>query len=312
MRRLLLLLMLAFPLIASAQMGSWTLYYSDTPQVNPDGSITITPTVSLTGSDGGGYCDPMNDCDGREQSFVMLNGNAWQGGYVYDAGDSISLTYTFPDVTLPVGASVDLSYAGKVEGASRILPGGASWIDPSLSQFYLAANPFIDGDSPYINAYAPCWIDTSLINNNAPPCGLPWVNPLTGLPAGWHPSDLDSQQVAQTDMTIPPCGAIRISAPAQSQQCNGTSTYHAPFTLTNKNITFVSGTSSADNILILELLGSPYVQDICSSPDWCMRQDYKAYTYQGSPGKANFQYTLSVTCSAPPAQVSISQPFACQ
>ncbi len=47
MRRLLLVIVLALPLTASAQ--EWTLYYTDTNVVNSDGSVTITPTVSLSG-----------------------------------------------------------------------------------------------------------------------------------------------------------------------------------------------------------------------------------------------------------------------
>jgi hypothetical protein len=131
-RLLLLLLMLAFPLTASAQTGSWTLYYSETPpQVNSDGSVTLTPTVSLTGDDGG-YCNVWNGMMGYDTPAVMLNGNAWATGYPAQAGgpnyggEEIYLSNTFPDVTVQPGASADLSFAGKVEGVC--------WYDAGMAE----------------------------------------------------------------------------------------------------------------------------------------------------------------------------------
>lgn len=54
-RLILALLLLAG--ISVAQQGTWTSYISYTSTVNADGSVTVTPTVSVSGNDGG-WCDP--------------------------------------------------------------------------------------------------------------------------------------------------------------------------------------------------------------------------------------------------------------
>jgi len=140
----------------------------------------------------GDWCDPLDSCDGRDQPFVLLNGNAWQAGSVVPSGGPVNFAHTFPSVTVPAGQTVDLSFAGKVEGANRILPGGASWITPTEIPFYL--DNFVDGGYPPYPP-APCWLGGFLGNN--PSCPTTWVNPWTELPYRWFPSDLDSQQVAQ-------------------------------------------------------------------------------------------------------------------
>ena len=117
---------------ALAQFGTWNLYYTEIERLNGDGSTTVTPTVSLTGNDGGNFCDPQS-CNGLEQAFVMLNGNAWQAGYTVNAGlGNPSEVYTFPAVTMAPGASADLSYAGKVEGTIQ-LNGNEYWTSPNHS-----------------------------------------------------------------------------------------------------------------------------------------------------------------------------------
>jgi len=190
------LLVLTCP--AFAGFGSWTLYYSDTEVVNQDGSVTLTPTLSLTGSDGGLYCDPLVDCDGREQAFVMLNGNAWQASDLYDAigqpGYQINFSYTFPSVTVGPGQTVDLSYAAKVAGASHIIPGGGQWISVMIDGFYTSI--WVNGRLPKYSP-APCWLGGIIGLPPAPGCTTPWPSAFDGLPRGWHPADLDSQQVAQ-------------------------------------------------------------------------------------------------------------------
>jgi len=51
MKTLGLLCLLLIPAFAAAQIGSWTLYYSDTEMVDGNGNLVVTPTVSLTGNE---------------------------------------------------------------------------------------------------------------------------------------------------------------------------------------------------------------------------------------------------------------------
>jgi hypothetical protein len=57
MKILRLLCLLVVPALAAAQ--SWTLYYTDTEVLNSDNSLTITPTVTISGDDGG-YLTPAS------------------------------------------------------------------------------------------------------------------------------------------------------------------------------------------------------------------------------------------------------------
>ncbi len=143
---------------------------------------------------------------------------------------------------------------------------------------------------------------------------MPWPNIYLTWARGGHPADLDSQQASQSGLNVQFCGFVLINAPPQSKKCDGTTIYQAGFTLNNPNIVAIAGTSSTDNELLLELLGDPYNSNLCTSPYWCMRQDYKAHTYDGSPGKANFNYTLSLSCNPgpPPGELSLAQAFSCQ
>jgi hypothetical protein len=122
MKPLRLIFCLLFLTTLAAAQGSWTLYYSDTQTVNGDGTVTLPPTVGITGDDGG-YCNVYTPLYGYETSSVMLNGNAWAIGDTITSGGldygspPVDFAYTFPDVTLPAdGTEVDLSYAGKVQG----------------------------------------------------------------------------------------------------------------------------------------------------------------------------------------------------
>jgi hypothetical protein len=189
MKTLALLCLLLIPAFAAAEMGTWTLYYCDTETVDGSGNLVVTPTVSLTGNDGGNFCDPQS-CNGLEQAFVMLNGNAWQAGYTVNAGlGNPSQVYTFPDVTIAPGASADLSYAGKVEGTIQ-LNGNEYWTSPNMIAFYQTA--FEDGNGVY--APSPCWINGYA--GNSPACEDTWPTPWALPIRGWATYDLDSQQVA--------------------------------------------------------------------------------------------------------------------
>ena len=118
MRMLRLLFLLLFLSgLCSAQIGTWTLYYSQNDALSSDGSsVVITPTVSISGSTNA-WC--LNSREfASYTAAVMLNGNPWAVGQpTYAAGArGTSLSYTFPSVTVAAGGVVDMSYAGKVEG----------------------------------------------------------------------------------------------------------------------------------------------------------------------------------------------------
>ena len=108
--------------LAAASESTWTIYYADNMTINDDGSITITPQVSISGDDGG-YCPASAGMYGVDMPSVMLHGNPWQVGPLFKSGgqsgggDPVQFVYTFPDVTLsPGGTQVDMSFASHVAG----------------------------------------------------------------------------------------------------------------------------------------------------------------------------------------------------
>jgi hypothetical protein len=102
--------------------ATWLLYYTDNETINDNGSITITPEVSISGDDGG-FCAVAGGFHGFDIPSVMLHGNSWQVGPSFvsggqsGGGEPVQIVYAFPNVTIPAsGESVDLSYASHVEG----------------------------------------------------------------------------------------------------------------------------------------------------------------------------------------------------
>jgi hypothetical protein len=124
---------------------------------------------------------------------VMLSGNPWQVGPEYESsggmGTYISYPHTFSSVTVQPGQVADLSFAGKVQGVCKYSSG--TFTEPSILPFYTSS--FLDGTGPNISP-GPCWISGFL---GQPACPAYWPYIFTLTPAGWHPSDLGSQQVAQ-------------------------------------------------------------------------------------------------------------------
>jgi hypothetical protein len=158
--------------------------------------VTLTPTVSVSGDDGG-YCSSYQEGQwGYDIPAVMLNGNAWAlgnkfaSGGEFGGGDAVSLTVTFPNVTVQPGAVVDLSFASKVQGVCYSFY-HSGWNAPRL-EFYSAG--FLDGSAPNISP-GPCWIPEGFTNT----CQLPWPLMLPSLPAGGSYDDLDSQAISVQD-----------------------------------------------------------------------------------------------------------------
>jgi len=194
MKSILTLFCLLFlPALASATVGSWTLYYSEVNTVNSDGSVTVSPSVALVGNDGG-WCSPLDENYGVEVPFILLNGNAWYGGddYSVQSGDldgenDINLAHTFSSVTIAPGGSADLAYGGKVTGLCRYNWDVEYDDSPWVETFYGA--PWVDNLEPG-TAPAPCFLGTN--------CTLPWPPSIQATQQPEIRMDLTSQQVAQT------------------------------------------------------------------------------------------------------------------
>ncbi len=118
-----------------ATFGSWTLYYTDNPYADANGNLWLgSPTVGITGNDGGSYCVAEDGCNGIEQAWVLLAGNVWESGPIYYAVNSptVSASYTWPDIEIT--GPTDVSYAGKVEGAIQ-LSGHEGWTERTGPHF---------------------------------------------------------------------------------------------------------------------------------------------------------------------------------
>lgn len=148
--------------------------------VNADNSVTLTPTLSISGDDGG-WCSLTNNNYGYDTPALLLNGNKWQiEAWYYDAGDPIDFEYTFPNVTLPAnGTPVDLSYAGKVQGACASMNDDELNPPFQIGAFYTPVALFTDGFTPSVSP-GPCWILPGFL----PACPSHWPSMWSGIP---HP-----------------------------------------------------------------------------------------------------------------------------
>ena len=191
MKRLVLaILWLLIPVWACAQAQNgesvWNLYYADVQTVNSDGSVTVTPTVSISGYDGD-YCAAVDGYQGYDVLAVMLVGNAWaKSGNLTSGGYQYSLSHTFPNVTIEPGSSADMSYAGKVDGGCFSFPARDGNESGGSPGFY--STPFLEGSGTYFPS--PCFLDV----DDEPTCGMPWPSISY---TNYEKDDLGSQKQAQ-------------------------------------------------------------------------------------------------------------------
>jgi hypothetical protein len=177
--------------VTAAEIGNWTLYYSDLRNFNGDGSGTITPTLSVVGDDGG-WCSAYDQNFGVETPALMLNGNKWvlgdsiQSGQVDIGGQTINFAYTFPNVSISAGQTVDMSYAAKVHG---VCYGNHNGAFPPFTMNAFFGDTFVDGTAPPVFP-SPCYIVTG-----SPSCPLPWPPLWQTVPSPGRQQDLDSQKV---------------------------------------------------------------------------------------------------------------------
>ena len=128
--------------------------------------------------------------------------------------------------------------------------------------------------------------------------------------------------------TNPNCGGtngqkVIVYAPPQSQRCDGTTTYKAGASVGSSGTTYVTEigvTTTTDNTLLLDLVGGPAADPVCTnkpgSSTWCYQQSYKAAVPNSSTGRTgNIKWNFNIFCGTklnPDIYGTVPQPFSCQ
>jgi hypothetical protein len=121
---------------------------------------------------------------------------------------------------------------------------------------------------------------------------------------------------------IPPqgaCGTITVVGNHLSPSVcdNGRTTLHDTINISRKTgaaIDSYLATPSTDNVLLIDLIGSPYSAPICPAGDICRTQDLKLYKYTTHP-TGNVNWDLKIWCQVttnPDIHASLRQPVSCQ
>ncbi|MFI5090504.1 MAG: hypothetical protein ACHP7P_10640 [Terriglobales bacterium] len=135
--------------------GGFTLYWSATEQVNPDNSITVTPSVEISGYDGSSF---TADCIAStniatNRASLMMNDNPWFGSRKFSGGRWLDFAQTGPAVQISPGQTADMSFGGAVDAACWYdSPEGAPSFDDWYSyefQNELGSPCFIGINCPY-------------------------------------------------------------------------------------------------------------------------------------------------------------------
>ena len=106
-------------LAATMAAQSFTLYWSSTEQVNPDGSLSVTPTAEVSGYDDSSFIFNCTDSSNiaTDRPALMLNGNPWFTHWRVSGGWWIDFAATAPAVLISPGQQADLSYGASVDAA---------------------------------------------------------------------------------------------------------------------------------------------------------------------------------------------------
>jgi hypothetical protein len=65
-------------LLTGTMFADFTLHYTDVTTVNPDGTLTVTPTVELAGVDDISLWSLGGDCiDAWNTPAIVVSGNHW-------------------------------------------------------------------------------------------------------------------------------------------------------------------------------------------------------------------------------------------
>lgn len=111
---------------------------------------------------------------------------------------------------------------------------------------------------------------------------------------------------------VPIC-YLTLAAPALAPRCdNGTTTYHAGFTIGGADaryVTYPALTTSTDNVLMIDLQGGVHKNDLCDSSSLCYQQDYKAYQRSGT---WHIIWDVMLQCSGIDHHNTVNQNVTCQ
>jgi hypothetical protein len=129
--------------------------------------------------------------------------------------------------------------------------------------------------------------------------------------------------------TSPNCGGnngeivkVRAPSPPKSPTCDGTTTNIAVSGVSGGGSTYITDitvTTTTDNILLIDLLGGPMTDSVCSnkpgSSQWCYDQNYKAAIPNSYTGKSgNIDWNYNIFCGAklnPDIATTVPQKITC-
>src|SRR5205814_9745334 len=97
----------------------------------------------------------------------------------------------------------------------------------------------------------------------------------------------------------PACSYLVVSASSKTVACDGTSTYHGNLSIDGpgrSNVRSANVSTGTDNVIVIELVGSPYDPSVCDLPKSCYQQDFKAHRdgYNPDNTKGNILWTKDI------------------
>jgi hypothetical protein len=113
---------------------------------------------------------------------------------------------------------------------------------------------------------------------------------------------------------IPLC-LLNFSAPPQNPSCDGTTIHQANFAISGADLhsaQFTSVSTNTDTSLVVELLGAPFLNDLCPpSLQLCYFQRYKAHVYAQEPQGRIF-WKVDYFCNNASFKIQVNQQVTCQ
>ncbi len=142
--------------VAEAQNGDYSSYYTYTMNYNPDGSATVTPTAEVTGIDDvsdwvEGQYRPV--CNVRPK--IELTGDAdWVGGARVALGHAVDQVRTGQALQVPAdGSTVYLNLSVEADVSCSGAPNPTYYMYPGIADFYNWSD--VDPNFWFIAGFAP-------------------------------------------------------------------------------------------------------------------------------------------------------------